>query len=441
MRNLIDHLKFFLRENLKSERPLLLGFSGGNDSLALLTLILECKKFFFMDIHLAHVDHRWRRESGMQAEKLKTYAQNLGLPFHLHVSSGIKQSEEAARKERFTFFQSLYGAGNYQALLLAHQAEDQVETILKRLFEGAFFSHWGGMKPVSEFKNMVIWRPLLKIPRKLLGKWLREKNLQPIDDETNRDNRYLRARMKQEIFPTLTNSFGKEVTNPLLRISDLASEIDQYFAEKVAPLFHSKKTGPFGSYFDLNPFFPLSKIELKVFIKKWAGLEELELSYDQVEKMVESLVKKKANCRYLLSDREIFLDRGILFYPKISMPSFIHDPLNFKPAFIEQGRWQWQWEVHSKEAGNGSSGWRQLWERGKVSIELPADSYQLLSPLKPINLIRNRWEKLKTPAFLRKSLPILFNKKGEYYEFLSGKVIKKNCKLKNFITIELKYRD
>src|SRR5207253_3170738 len=96
----------FLNRHLKPKGPLLLGFSGGGDSLALLHLLLECRRFIPFDLHLAHIDHGWRQESEEQAAFLGQYAQKLALPFHLHTLKkklSLKNREAEAREERLKF--------------------------------------------------------------------------------------------------------------------------------------------------------------------------------------------------------------------------------------------------------------------------------------------------------------------------------------------------
>src|ERR1700733_1584963 len=80
---LVTHLKKFLERRLVPDAPLLLAFSGGGDSLALLYLLLECQKDLALTLHLAHVDHGWRKESAQEASILERLAEKLGLSFHM----------------------------------------------------------------------------------------------------------------------------------------------------------------------------------------------------------------------------------------------------------------------------------------------------------------------------------------------------------------------
>ena len=135
-------LKDFLCSKVSSQDTVIAGVSGGIDSSALLFLLSDYAYLYGIDLHIAHFDHGWRKESGEQAQLLRSLVENtLRWPFHLERSkdSGKKRAnlEDEARRERLAFFQRVYHKTGASGLLLAHQREDQAETVLKRIFEGA----------------------------------------------------------------------------------------------------------------------------------------------------------------------------------------------------------------------------------------------------------------------------------------------------------------
>src|SRR5262245_47115195 len=81
--SLLKKVKDFLHIHCVPERPLLIGFSGGPDSRALLELLCACRRFFSLDLQVMHIDHSWREESALEAQQLCTYVEGRGLPFHL----------------------------------------------------------------------------------------------------------------------------------------------------------------------------------------------------------------------------------------------------------------------------------------------------------------------------------------------------------------------
>lgn len=215
---------------MDQSRPLLLGLSGGPDSTALLHLLLEYKKKNILDLHVAHVDHRWRSTSTREAEELGYLAKELCLPYHLYTikQRATSNMEDRARQERLQFFRSICQKTGSQAVVLAHQADDLAETVLKRLLEGSAITNLVGLKAVVEWKAMAIWRPLLEIRKKEIIKYLHTQKIEYFEDFTNFDPSYLRARMRESIFPWLSVQFGKEISSTLYTVGRECEELSSY---------------------------------------------------------------------------------------------------------------------------------------------------------------------------------------------------------------------
>lgn len=227
----MKRVKEFLDTYWDKNRPVLFGYSGGPDSKALLYALLDagCNH-----LHVAHVDHGWREESAREEALIRQEIEGLKLTYFSTRLKEIAAKESVAREARLSFFRSLFEKTAYQALILGHQADDLAETILKRIFEGTHLPFLGGMKPVSLFIDMPIWRPLLKIPKKELFAYLKTKQLTPFLDPTNHDPAYLRSRMRIETIPFLDQSFGKNIQENLCILSERASELKEYLDQKIA---------------------------------------------------------------------------------------------------------------------------------------------------------------------------------------------------------------
>lgn len=223
-------IKEFLQQNWDQKSPLLLGYSGGPDSKALFYALLEagCK-----NLHVAHVDHGWRQESAQEEALIRKEVEDLNLPFFSTRLENIEAKESVARDARLCFFRTLFEKTSYQALILGHQADDLAETILKRIFEGTHLPYLGGMRTVSQFGEMPIWRPLLAVPKKEIFAYLETKQLTPFLDPTNLDPAYLRSRMRIETIPFLDQSFGKNIRENLCILSERATELKEYLDKKI----------------------------------------------------------------------------------------------------------------------------------------------------------------------------------------------------------------
>lgn len=300
---ILQEVKQFLETHHFPGKPLLLGFSGGPDSLALLHLLDRCRRFVDLDLHVAHVDHGWRPESREEAEKLKN---EVKFPFYMHHLEGKIKGEEGSRTERLQFFSRLYSHLGCQALILAHHKDDQAETVLKRVLEGAHFLSLGGISPIVILEGMAIWRPLLNLSKQDLLHWIEKHELKPIIDPTNQDPVYLRSRMRTQIFPELAKQFGKEVSGNLHRLGRVAQELKEYLDKKTDSYFKQVKEeeGEEGIVVDLNPLYPFEKIELKVFLKRFSSKYELSLSYDALETLYD-LIEKNKSARKLISQGKV----------------------------------------------------------------------------------------------------------------------------------------
>lgn len=231
----------------------------------------------------------------MEALKLQASVQ---VPFHLHcLKEEAGKTEESARLERLKFFFQIYTKFGCQALLLAHQAEDQAETVLKRIFEGAHFFACGGILPVTTFEKMVLWRPLLKLKKKELIAWLESRHIPYFTDPTNADPKYLRAKMRTTLLPDLAKIFGKEVQSNLLRLGQTAQEYKMYFDKKLHPYTARVDRSQTGIVIDLNPLYPFEKVELKAFLKALSEEEGLGLSYAAIETLYQLLEEGDPNVR------------------------------------------------------------------------------------------------------------------------------------------------
>lgn len=298
----MEIVKKFLLENWDQKSPLLLGYSGGPDSKALLYSFLASG---FRFLHVAHVDHGWRLESGEEARLIREEIESLGLPFYTtRLLSPLKNKEAIAREERFMFFFSLFEKIPFQALLLAHHGDDLAETSLKRLFEGAHLPFLGGMEEVSKWKNIEIWRPFLKMRKKELLAFLEGKNLVPFFDQTNDDPHYLRSRLRKDLLPFLEQTFGKGVVDNLISLSERAQELKEYLDRKISAALLVTK-GDWG--FALNSQ-NMERIELRHFLQRVASHEGFTLP--------RSILDPLLNWRDANLTRKIFFQKKWIYHRK-----------------------------------------------------------------------------------------------------------------------------
>ncbi len=308
-------VELFLKKHHRPGRPLLLGFSGGHDSRALFELLDLSRSRHKLDILVAHVDHGWRKESEEEAEKLQEMIESKGLPFFLHKLAILDHSnlEERCREERYAFFQRVYEKTDCQALLLGHQADDQVETFLKRLFEGAHFTALGAMRPFSKWGRMDIWRPLLEHSREEIIAFLTENGIRAIDDSSNYDPAFLRARMRVGLLPDLERAFGKNIRSNLADFAKSFQDLRDYFFEKSLNYLSESKENTFGTWLDFSAMSSLSFVEIEVAVKRFTQKEGIVLGTRHLRQLTGQLIRGISHKKLRLKKRLLIVDQKRLF--------------------------------------------------------------------------------------------------------------------------------
>ena len=417
-------LHSFLRRRHHAGRPLLLAFSGGGDSTALLALLLELKTSLSIDLHVAHLDHSWRAESRDQALKLKDSIEKLGLPFHLsHLPSGLpsNNAEERGRKARDEFFRSLCDAYAYQAVLLAHHRDDRAETVLKRLFEGASLARMTGPQAVSVRSGLTLWRPLLDCRKDELLPWAARLPFAPIEDPTNLDPAFLRSRLRQTLLPQLSGHFGKEIVDNLARLGTQAEELDDHLNARTAPALATRQAGSLGVWY-LPPAETLTTLlETKAFVQRAAAAEGLTLPAAIVQGVSRQLLAGAANKRARVADVDLWVDRGRLFFV-FKTPQPGSSPLPLTEGDHAWGDWRVQVTQATYQELQHEVGWQCLL-MGRCRLLLPPGDYTLdCKADSSLGSRAKRWSACRVPAFVRAFAPLVYEKSRCMADFFTAPV-------------------
>lgn len=172
--------------------------SGGADSTALLELLAGSRSVHRLDLLVAHADHGIHPESARVAEQVRRHAALRSFPFYgTTLNLGAAAGETLARERRYAWLEELRRSTGARYLMTAHQADDQVETVLLRLLHGSGPAGLAGMAPVRG----ALVRPLLPFRREELARYVRHLGLEAWDDPANRDLRHLRSWVRQRVLP------------------------------------------------------------------------------------------------------------------------------------------------------------------------------------------------------------------------------------------------
>lgn len=409
----------FINQYYDPKYPVLLGLSGGADSLTLLYLLEEYRIKKGIKYGIAHVDHGWRKESVQESQELYKLAKKLQVEFHLKKLNpqDLKGNlEEACRLERLNFFSALCQQEGYQAVILGHHADDQSETVLKKILEGGSLTHLTGMLPHSIYKNLYIWRPLIPCTKSQILQWINEKNLQPFEDSTNLDEKFLRGRMRTSIIPNLNDQFGKNVVDSLCRIGNESYELKSYLEKNLRDELLNIIKGPFGSLLDLSKS-NVCDFELKYLLKKVCEGEGIRLSYHLRDSILQKIREKSANCVFEAKGVHIQVDRSRVFIMQEALKDF-DEVILLREGCYQVGNWSIE-VLEDCPHFNPHTGWRSAWQ-GEWAIQIPKGKYFLV---KPNSSFSKQWTEAKVPAFMRYKFPILRNHASIELEFLTSKTL------------------
>ncbi len=232
------------REIFGPGEKLLVGVSGGPDSVFLLNTLSCLQKYFGFKIYIAHVNHCLR---GAESDADELFVRNLAFekaaPFFLcrvnaaKIAKNEKLSlEDAARKARYNFFLNLCRIHKITKIVLAHTKDDQAETVLMRILRGTGLTGLCGMSPVSDRDGVKIIRPLLDIEKKDILNYLKKHIIKSRLDSSNLKTDFFRNRIRLDILPLL-EKINPRVKDNLVRLGSNAREADEVLQDLVLKKF------------------------------------------------------------------------------------------------------------------------------------------------------------------------------------------------------------
>lgn len=206
--------------------------SGGVDSVCLLHWLAKLK----MNIVALHVHHHLRAAADTEAEYVAETCAALGVPCHIfHWTDNKPDSgiESAARVARYKFMTDFCHANNIDVLMVAHQADDQIETFLMNLARGSGVVGLAGMQAESYRDEIKIVRPLLNVFRSELIEYCQNNDIKYFEDEMNFDDKYMRVKIRQNRY-LLSEKLGISDERILLAIENLGRARDALESDVVA---------------------------------------------------------------------------------------------------------------------------------------------------------------------------------------------------------------
>lgn len=230
MKNLSFNELLLQKIELLKNKSILVAFSGGKDSVALLDFLNCFKKKYFYQLTACHVNHGLRKSAINDENFCKEFCKKNNINFEIvnisdkiqnDLSSGI---ENAARKYRYEALQIVSNKLMCDYILTAHTFDDQIETFFTDIYTGASIFTLGGIRE----KNGSILRLMLDISTEKIYSYLSERNINYIEDDSNSDIRFIRNRVRHNLIPNLYN-MGSDFVSTVLRLQDESSKLNDFF--------------------------------------------------------------------------------------------------------------------------------------------------------------------------------------------------------------------
>ena len=231
----IAKLRNYIREKnlFSAEAKLLLGVSGGSDSIALLYLFSLLRSEIDITLLAVHINHQLRgEESEADAVLVRDICQKLGVPLIVRKINLTDKSENQARQKRFEAFQQVLDAYQFDYIVTGHHSNDQTETMLLNLFRGAGLSGLAGLRP----RSGKVLHPLLCFSKKELQDLLVEAQIPWREDSSNQELNYRRNWIRHKLLPLLEQEINPQISTSLGTQAEIFADAEDMILKRMKSL-------------------------------------------------------------------------------------------------------------------------------------------------------------------------------------------------------------
>lgn len=318
---MLDKIKRTIKKHnlIECGDHIILGVSGGHDSVCLFHALWTLREEFDLKLTIVNLDHQYRGEaSRLDSEYVVELGRRFGVEvyaFSEDVESYSKLEgisfEEAGRKRRYGLFFEVLNKLGGNKVAVAHNRNDQVETVLMRIMRGTGID---GMRGIPYKRDDGVIRPLLDVDRKLIEEYCESHDLKPRTDHTNLDNVYTRNKIRLDLIPYIEKEFNNNFQSTLLRNIDTIQDDVEYLEletkEAVKQIFTKTDTRCAGDRWvgDRKKFvekhISIQRRVLRMLVMDIAG-GRWDLSYKQVQSLLEMIQKGTTGKSRILKDLKV----------------------------------------------------------------------------------------------------------------------------------------
>lgn len=266
-KKLENKLKVIFDLYIKKDNKVILGLSGGPDSIFLLNILYKFK----IPTIAAHVNHNLRdQESDLDQKFAEDSCKDLDIPFEILSSDILKLSgerkegvEETGRKERYKFFQKLAKKHKASYIVTAHHADDNTETVILNLIRGSGLEGLSGMKTIENN----IFRPLLDVTKQEIIDYLDSKKIPYVNESSNLDRKYRRNFIRHEIIPKF-EELNPNLAKTISKNSKIIREVSMYLDQQSDLWIEKNKLNDQYTEYNVKTFTKQSQAIQKIILRK-----------------------------------------------------------------------------------------------------------------------------------------------------------------------------
>ena len=266
--------KYNLIENGDS---IVIGVSGGPDSICLLHILNKLKNQIGFNIYVAHINHMIRKEADEETEYVKKFCENLGIDCFIKridvvkIANNLKRgTEETGRQIRYEFFNEILKKTNSNKIATAHNNNDKIETIIMNVLRG---SGTAGLKGIEAIRENKYIRPLIDVSREEIEEYCLNNNLNPKIDKSNNENIYTRNKIRNIVIPYIKKEFNPNIIKTLNRLSEVATEENEYLNKITQETFNKIYVGTAISRPQVDKSMNLEGKHIALALKQFNNLE------------------------------------------------------------------------------------------------------------------------------------------------------------------------
>ena len=217
---------------IKEGDKVVIGVSGGPDSITLLNVLNKFKEKLNIKIYVAHINHSIRKEADEETEYVREFCKKIGVEFFfkkIDVEQEAKKlkigTEEAGRNIRYAFFEEVAKKVGANKIATAHNSNDNAETVLMNIIRGTSIS---GLKGIEKMRDNKFIRPLIETTRDKIEEYCKIENLNPRYDKSNKENVYTRNKVRNLLIPYIQKEFNPNIIEGINRLSNIAEEEERF---------------------------------------------------------------------------------------------------------------------------------------------------------------------------------------------------------------------